>query len=156
MTKPTSPICRAFCTCRRYSYSNVARPVYSVECPVKLCGTMHSFMWSTFHHFPCCHLGRVEHAQFEALLVATNHRILECLHRCRQVPAGALASAPASCLHTGRLVLTDDLQDASLYSVHNSVSHCLRSVGYHLPTQVQSIPVKNVHVIDAHGMPTQS
>ena len=32
----------------------------------------------------------------------------------------------------------------SLHSVHNfswSVSHCLRSVGYHLPTQVQGIPV---------------
>ena len=52
----------------------------------------------------------------------------------------ALASAPASCLH--KLVLIDSLQDAFLHGVHNfswSVSHCLRSVGYHLPTQVQSI-----------------
>ena len=62
----------------------------------------------------------------------------------------ALASAPASCLH--RLVLIDNLQDASLHSVHNfswSVSHCLCSVGYHLPTQVQSIPVIDTNTVIA-------
>jgi len=62
----------------------------------------------------------------------------------------ALASAPASSLH--KLVLIDSLQDAFLHGVHNfswSVSHCLRSVGYHLPTQVQSIPVIDVHTVIA-------
>ena len=62
----------------------------------------------------------------------------------------ASASAQASCLH--RLVLTDNLQDASLHSVHNfswSVSHCLCSVGYHLPTQVQSIPVIDTNTVIA-------
>lgn len=46
--------------------------------------------------------------------------------------------------HVHRLILTDILQDASLYGAHNfswSASHCLRSDGYHLQTQVQSIPV---------------
>ncbi len=62
----------------------------------------------------------------------------------------ALASAPASCLH--RLVLFDNLQDGSLHSVHNfswSVSHCLCNVGYHLPTQVQSIPVIYINTVIA-------
>ena len=62
----------------------------------------------------------------------------------------ALASPPDSCLH--RLVLIDNLQGASLHSVHNfssSVSHCLCSVGYHLPTQVQSIPVKKTNTVIA-------
>ena len=62
----------------------------------------------------------------------------------------ALASAPASCLH--RLVLIDNLQDASLYGVHNfswSVSHCLCSVGYDLPIQVQSIPVIDANTVIA-------
>ena len=62
----------------------------------------------------------------------------------------ALASAPASCLQ--RLDLIDNLQDASLHSVHNffwSVSHCLCSVGYHLPTQVQSIPVIDTNTVIA-------
>jgi len=61
-----------------------------------------------------------------------------------------LASAPASCLH--KLVLIDNLQDAFLHGVHNfswSVSHCLRSVGYHLPTQVQSLPVIDVNTVTA-------
>ncbi len=62
----------------------------------------------------------------------------------------ALASAPASCLH--RLVLIDNLQDAPLHSVHNSswsVSHCRSSVGYDLPTQVQSIPVIDTNTVIA-------
>ncbi len=45
-----------------------------------------------------------------------------------------------------------NLQDASLHSVHNvswSVSHCLCSVGYHLPTQVQSIPVIDTNTVIA-------
>ncbi len=61
-----------------------------------------------------------------------------------------LASAPASCLL--RLVLVDNLQDASLNSVHIfswSVSHCLCSVDYHLPTQVQSIPVIDTNTVIA-------
>ena len=62
----------------------------------------------------------------------------------------ALASAPASYLH--RLVLIDNLQDAPLHSVHNSswsVSHCRSSVGYDLPTQVQSIPVIDTNTVIA-------
>ncbi len=38
------------------------------------------------------------------------------------------------------------------HGFHNfswSVSHCLRSVGYHLPTQVQSIPVIDVNTVIA-------
>jgi len=49
-------------------------------------------------------------------------------------------------------LLIHNLQDAFLHGVHNfscSVSHCLRSVGYHLPTQVQSIPVIDVNTVIA-------
>ena len=59
-----------------------------------------------------------------------------------------LALAPASCLHA--LILTGNLQDAFLYGARNfswSVSHCVGSVGHHLPTQIQNIPVIDVHTV---------